>query len=178
MWSAENSYISMLGSDQNPNVNSDAKVEKYFDIFFVAFHTGQCPSSFHRSIIFPILKWRILAHIWGNLVSFLFLRNIQQKSKDDWSKCGAEFLESEHISENDRSYIPQTTVWFDSSITNSKEFWFLDLYLVQHIKRDRLSLDCVRYCISYAEAWTERWKQMTHGLFSAKMWSCLFCCRE
>ena len=54
MWTAKNSYITVLGIDENENGNSDAKVEKYFAIFFATFQTGRYFTYFISSIIFYI----------------------------------------------------------------------------------------------------------------------------
>jgi len=40
MTTAQNAYITMLATDDNQKDDSDAKVEKYFGIFWASFQTG------------------------------------------------------------------------------------------------------------------------------------------
>jgi hypothetical protein len=41
MITAQDAYITMLATDENQSDDSDAKVEKYFGIFWAAFQTGK-----------------------------------------------------------------------------------------------------------------------------------------
>ncbi len=52
----------------------------------------------------------LIAEIWGNFVSYLILRTVDQSSTNYTLKCGAHFLESEQLSTDDDSSVSQTTV--------------------------------------------------------------------
>ena len=41
MMTAQDAYITMLGNDENQSDDADAKVEKYFGIFWATFQTGK-----------------------------------------------------------------------------------------------------------------------------------------
>ena len=44
-------------------------------------------------------------------MSFLILRNITESSKNDKTKCGSNFLESEQLSTGEESSVSPTTVF-------------------------------------------------------------------
>lgn len=40
MWTAQSAYLTVLSTDENHGEDSDAKVNKYFGIFFCTYQTG------------------------------------------------------------------------------------------------------------------------------------------
>ncbi|CAF0780832.1 unnamed protein product [Adineta steineri] len=86
---AQNSYVAILANDESENDDAEIKTRKYFGIFFTAYQSAQ---------------------IWGNLISYLVLRNTSKSTNTNFTQCGANYLTSEHqIQDDNHQFISQKT---------------------------------------------------------------------
>ncbi|CAF0718316.1 unnamed protein product [Adineta steineri] len=99
MFMAQEAYVSILaggGSEDDDNDDdNDTKNRKYFSIFFSAYQS---------------------AEIWGNLISYIVLRNVPAPAETNLEQCGANFLEKEHEEQQESGHISSTIVYI--SFTN------------------------------------------------------------
>ncbi|CAF4216688.1 unnamed protein product [Adineta steineri] len=77
---AQNSYVTALANDESENDDAEIKTRKYFGIFLTAYQSAQ---------------------IWGNLISYLVLRNTPETTNTNSTQCGANYLTSEHQMQDD-----------------------------------------------------------------------------
>jgi hypothetical protein len=50
MWTAQSAYLTVLSTDENHDDDNDAKLNKYFGIFFCIYQTGNLSSHYSQSI--------------------------------------------------------------------------------------------------------------------------------
>ncbi|CAF4213902.1 unnamed protein product [Adineta steineri] len=112
---ALNSYVTALANDESEN-NDDAEIKtrKYFGIYFTAFQSAQ---------------------IWGNLISYLVLRNTPKSTNTNPTQCGANYLTSEHQIQDDNSLISQTTIYILYSIFSGIIFVSIVLTIIILVQR-------------------------------------------
>ncbi|CAF1407726.1 unnamed protein product [Adineta steineri] len=99
MFMAQEAYVSILaggGSEDDDNDDdNDTKNRKYFSIFFSAYQS---------------------AEIWGNLISYIVLRNVPTTTETNLEQCGANFLEKEHEDQQENGHISSTITYILFSI--------------------------------------------------------------
>ncbi|CAF4123952.1 unnamed protein product [Adineta steineri] len=100
MFMAQEAYVSILAGggsedDDNDDDDNDTKNRKYFSIFFSAYQS---------------------AEIWGNLISYIVLRNVLTTAETNLEQCGANFLEKEHEDQQENGHISSTITYILFSI--------------------------------------------------------------
>ncbi|CAF4126895.1 unnamed protein product, partial [Adineta steineri] len=113
---AQNSYVAILANDESENDDdAEIKTRKYFGIFFTAYQSAQ---------------------IWGNLISYLVLRNTPKTTNTNFTQCGANYLTSEHqIQDDNHQLISQTTIYILYSIFSGIIFVSIVLTIIFLIQR-------------------------------------------
>ncbi|CAF3820381.1 unnamed protein product [Adineta steineri] len=113
---AQNSYVTALANDESENDDdAEIKTRKYFGIFFTAFQSAQ---------------------IWGNLISYLVLRNTPKTTNTNSTQCGANYLTSEHQMQDDNhQLISQKTIYILYSTLSGIIFVSIVLTIILLVQR-------------------------------------------
>ncbi|CAF1115048.1 unnamed protein product [Adineta steineri] len=112
---AQNSYVTALANDESENDDdAEIKTRKYFGIFFTAFQSAQ---------------------IWGNLISYLVLRNTPKTTNTNSTQCGANFLTDEHQMQDDNNLISQKTIYILYSTLSGIIFVSIVLTIILLVQR-------------------------------------------
>ncbi|CAF4351042.1 unnamed protein product, partial [Adineta steineri] len=94
---------------------TNIKTTKYFGIFLAAYQSAQ---------------------IWGNLISYLVLRNTPKSTNTNFTQCGADYLTSEHQMQDDnRQLISQKTIYILYSIFSGIIFVSIVLTIIILVQR-------------------------------------------
>ncbi|CAF3785694.1 unnamed protein product [Adineta steineri] len=111
---AQSSYVTVLANDESENDDAEIKTRKYFGIFLAAYQSAQ---------------------IWGNLISYLVLRNTPKSTNTNFTQCGADYLINEHQMQNDNHRISQKTIYILYSIFSGIIFVSIVLTIIILVQR-------------------------------------------
>ncbi|CAF0915311.1 unnamed protein product [Adineta steineri] len=117
---AQSSYVTVLANDESENDDAEIKTRKYFGIFLAAYQSV---------VLF------IAAQIWGNLISYLVLRNTPKTTNTNFTQCGADYLINEHQMQNDNHRISQKTIYILYSIFSGIIFVSIVLTIIILVQR-------------------------------------------